>query len=50
MGDGLQARNPRGRSPEAAGRNPASRFRLGPFEDIDGIPVQVIVTEADVFA
>jgi hypothetical protein len=31
-------------------RNPASRFRLGPFEDIDGIPVQVIVTEADVFA
>jgi hypothetical protein len=31
-------------------RNPASRFRLGPFEAIDGIPVQVIVTEADLFA
>jgi hypothetical protein len=25
--------------------NPASRFRLGPFEAIDGIPVRVIVTE-----
>ena len=31
-------------------RNPASRFRLGPFEDVDGIPVRVIVTEADVYA
>ena len=31
-------------------RNPSSRFRLGPFEAIDGIPVRVIVTEADLFA
>jgi hypothetical protein len=31
-------------------RNPASRFLLGPFEAIDGIPVRVIVTEADLFA
>jgi hypothetical protein len=31
-------------------RNAASRFRLGPFEAIDGIPVRVIVTEADLFA
>jgi hypothetical protein len=31
-------------------RNPASRFRLGPFDAIDGIPVRVIVTEADLFA
>ena len=31
-------------------RNPASRFRLGPFEDVDGIPVRVIATEADVYA
>jgi hypothetical protein len=31
-------------------RNPATRFRLGPLEDIDGIPVRVIVTEADVCA
>ena len=28
-------------------RNAASRFHLGPFETIDGIPVRVIVTEAD---
>jgi hypothetical protein len=28
-------------------RNPASRFRLGPFEAIDAIPVRVIVTGAD---
>ena len=31
-------------------RNPATRFRLGPFEDIDGIPVRVIVAEADLEA
>jgi hypothetical protein len=31
-------------------RNPATRFRLGPFEDVDGFPVRVIVTEADLEA
>jgi hypothetical protein len=31
-------------------RNLASRFRLGSLEAIDGIPVRVIVTEADLFA
>ena len=31
-------------------RNLASRFRLGPLETIDGIPVRVIVTEAGLFA
>ena len=31
-------------------RNLASRFHLGPLEAIDGIPVRVIVAEADLFA
>ena len=31
-------------------RNLASRFRLGPLDPIDGIPVRVVVTEADLFA
>jgi hypothetical protein len=31
-------------------RNLASRFRLGSLAAIDGIPVRVIVTDADLFA
>ncbi len=31
-------------------RNLASRFRLGLLETIDGFPVRVIVTEADLLA
>ncbi len=31
-------------------RNSATRFRLGSFEDVDGFPVRVIVTEADACA
>jgi hypothetical protein len=31
-------------------RNPATRFHLGPFEDIDGIPVRVIVAGTDLEA
>jgi hypothetical protein len=31
-------------------RNSATRFRLGPFENVDGIPVRMIVTEADLEA
>jgi hypothetical protein len=31
-------------------RNYATRFRLGPFEDIDGIPVRVVVAGADLEA
>lgn len=27
-------------------RNAAARFRLGSFDDVDGFPVRVIVTEA----
>ena len=31
-------------------RNPVTRFRLGPFDDIDGIPVRVVVAGADLEA